>query len=252
VENIPSFDSPQIKGFIEKYGAFVKEARKRVIFILIVFAGSTIFGFVFYEKIIRFLIEILGLKGVNIVFTSPFQFINLAASSGIASGLVCSLPFIVAQILSFLRPALKRKEFKMITRFIPFSLILFVSGFLFGALMMKWQIEIFLERSVSIGIGNILDISHLLTTVIVTSSLMGVGFQFPIVLLLLLRLGLIKPAQLTNKRPWIYLGSFIFAILLPPDSILADILLALPLIIMFEITLILNHILQGVSKIRKS
>ena len=109
---------------------------------------------------------------------------------------------------------------------------------------MKWQIEIFLNRSVSLGIGNILDISSLLTTVIITSALMGIGFQFPLVLLLLMRIGIIKPHQLSKARKWVYLGSFLFAILLPPDSILADVLLSLPLIILFEITLILNRIFE--------
>jgi len=132
----------------------------------------------------------------------------------------------------------------MLIWFLPFSLFLFLTGFLFGFLIMKWQIQIFLARSVSIGIGNILDISRLLTIVLLTSAFMGIGFEFPIVLLLLMRFGIIKHQQLAQKRPWIYLGSFIFAVLLPPDSILADILLSLPLIILFEFTLLLNRILE--------
>ena len=132
----------------------------------------------------------------------------------------------------------------MVVRFLPFSIFLFLIGFSIGAVIMKWQIEIFLARSVSLGIGNILDISGLLTTVFLTSAFMGIGFQFPIVLLLLLRIGIIKHHALSKKRLWIYLGSFIFALLLPPDSILADIFLSLPLIILFEFTLILNRILE--------
>lgn len=186
----------------------------------------------------------LSLKGINIVFTSPFQFINLAIACGVASGLIIVFPLIIFQIMSFLKPALKNKEFKMIVRFLPFSALLFLIGFSFGAAIMKWQIQIFLARSVSIGIGNILDISQLLTTVLLTSCLMGIGFQFPIILLLLMRMGVIKHHQLNKQRGWVYLGSFVFSMLLPPDSILADILLTLPLVILFELTLILNNILE--------
>lgn len=201
-------------------------------------------GFIFYEQIIKFLIDLLSLKGINIVFTSPFQFINLSISCGVATGLVVAFPVLIAQVLSFLRPALRWKEYKTVVRFLPFSIFLFLIGFTFGAIIMKWQIEIFLTRSVSLGIGNVLDISHLLSTVLITSALMGVGFQFPLILLLLMRMGIIDRRQLSKKRPWVYLGSFIFALLLPPDSILADILLTLPLIILFEFTLMLNHLLQ--------
>ena len=145
-------------------------------------------------------------------------------------------------MLSFLRPALKEKEYKTLVGFIPFSLGLFLVGFTFGAVIMKWQIEIFLEKSVSLGIGNILDISNLLTTVLLTATFLGIGFQFPIILLLLLKIGLVDRNQLSKIRPWVYLGLFFFAILLPPESILADVILALPLVILFEITLILDRL----------
>ena len=227
---------------VAKYSPFFAEARKRLIFTLIVFAVATITGFTFYEPIIKLLISLLDLKGVNVVFTSPFQFINLSIACGVTTGVIVVLPLFLAQLLSFLRPALKQKEFGMITGSLPVSTILFVIGFMFGALIMKWQIEIFLDKSVSLGIGNVLDISRLLTTVLLTSVIMGVGFQFPIVLFLLMRLDLISLQQLASKRPWVYLGSFVFAILLPADSILADILLALPLIVLFELTIAVSWI----------
>ncbi len=236
-----SSESSEISLLIEKYSPFLNEIRKRILFTVAVFAIASISGFVFYERIIKFLIDILNLRGLNIVFTSPFQFINLAISCGVASGLVLVFPLIIYQILSFLRPALRIKEFRMVVGFLPFSIILFIFGFLLGALIMKWQIQIFLERTLSLGIGNILDISRLLSTVLLTSILMGIGFQLPIVTFLLLRIGIIKHDQLSKKRLWVYLGSFFFAILLPADSILADIILALPLIILFELTLILNR-----------
>lgn len=235
-------ETSELSSLIDKYSPFLVEIRKRVLFTLVFFAIATIAGFIFYEGMVKFLIDLLSLKGINIVFTSPFQFINLAIGCGISTGLVLIFPLIIYQILSFLRPALERKEFQMIIGLLPFSIFLFLMGFIFGVLVMKWQIEIFLAQSVSLGIGNFLDISHLLNTVLLTSVLMGVGFEFPIILLLLLRLGIIKNNQLSKQRPWVYLGSFIFAILLPPDSILADVLLTLPLVILFEITLILDHI----------
>lgn len=244
MENTKPFASPELAAIISKCSPFLKEVRKRILATLCTFIIAMFVGFIFYEQIIKFLIDLLSLGGINIVFTSPFQFINLAISCGVATGLVLVIPLLIAQILSFLKPALSRKEFKTVVRFLPFSLILFLVGFAFGAIIMKWQIDIFLTRSVSLGIGNMLDISRLLSTVLLTSALMGIGFQFPIVLLILMQIGIINHQQLTKIRLWVYLASFIFAILLPPDSILADILLSLPLIILFEFTLILNRILK--------
>ena len=245
MENIKALGSPEVKEALAKYSHFLIEARKRIIFTLIVFVLTTFVGFFFYEQIIKFLVDFLSLTGINIVFTSPFQFINLAISCGVATGIIFSFPLLIFQILSFLKPALRGKEYKTVTRLLPFSLILFALGFSFGVIIMKWQVQIFLDRAVSIGIGNILDISRLLSVVLLTSALMGIGFQFPVVLLLLLKINLITNSQLGRVRKWVYLGSFMFAVLLPPDSLLADILLSLPLIILYEITLILNKTFDG-------
>lgn len=244
MENIKSAEASKFNELTSKYSPFLTEIRKRIIVTLAVFIASTIVGFIFYEKIIKFLIDILSLEGINIVFTSPFQFINLAISCGIATGVVFVFPLLIYQILSFLKPALKVKEYKIIVRFLPFFIVLFLIGFSFGILIMKWQIQLFLTKSVSLGIGNILDISRLISTVLLVSVLMGIAFQFPLILLLLMRIGIIKHKQLAKLRLWIYLGSFIFVILLPADSILVDVLLALPLIVLFELTLILNHIFE--------
>lgn len=244
MDNFRSLFSPEIVSAFKKYSHYFSELRKRIIFTFWAFLISSIIGFIFYEQIIKFLIDLLSLEGVNIVFTSPFQFINLAFSCGFTTGLIAVFPIIIIQALRFLQPALKRKEFKTVTKFLPFCIILFLIGFIFGAIIMKWQIEIFLERSISLGIGNILDVSGLLSTVFLTSALMGIGFQFPIILLLLMRLELLDRKALAKKRMWVYLFSFLFAILLPPDSILADIILSLPLIVLFEITLLINFILE--------
>src|SRR3989344_7321896 len=129
VENFKPSETSELSDLISKYSPYLFEIRKRILFTLAVFLAASIIGFVFYERIIRFLIELLSLKGVNVVFTSPFQFINLAISCAIATGLVFVFPLIVYQILSFLKPALRRKEFKMLIRFLPFSIALFICGF---------------------------------------------------------------------------------------------------------------------------
>lgn len=244
MENSKPFLNPDFAKIKEKYSHFLVEVRKKLIFTGFVFLIATFAGFIFYERIIKFLVELLSLNGVNIVFTSPFQFINLSISIGVAVGLITIFPLLVAQIVLFLKPALKRKEFRMITKILPFSLILFLIGFFFGAGVMKWQIDIFLTRASALGIGNVLDISRLLSTIVLTSAVMGVGFQFPIILLLLMRLRIVNYKQLGKKRSWIYLGSFIFAIFLPADSILADILLSLPLILLFELTLLIGYLYE--------
>lgn len=237
----------ELKVLLDKYSPFIQEVKKRLFRTLIIFALATSVGFVFYKNIIRFLISSLSLQGINLVFTSPFQYINLAISSGVTTGLMIAVPILIFQVVSFLKPALNSREYGMVLKFLPFSIVLFLLGFAFGISVMVWEIQLFAGKALEIGISNILDISRLLSSILLTATFMGAAFEFPVVLLLLMRIGLVKSKQLASKRKWIYLAAFFFAILLPIDSILTDILLSLPLIFLFEFTLLLNWLMDRKS-----
>lgn len=233
-------ESDEISSLISKYSPFFKEIKKRFIITLVVFILALITGFVFYESIIKLIVNLLRLEGVNIVFTSPFQFLSLAMTSAMLVAIVIVLPLVIFQIVSFLRPALKKHEFNIIITFIPFSTLLFGCGFGFGLLIMRYIIEIFYQKSVELNIGNFLDISNLLSQVLITSALMGLAFQFPILLTILIRLEIISYKFLENYRLWAYISSLIFAAFLPPTDLLSLFLLCLPLVFLFEATIIIN------------
>lgn len=227
---------------IKLYFPFLLEVRKRILFTFSVFLIFSILGFFYYESIIRFVIRLIHFEGVNIVFTSPFQFINLAISSAFLVGIIISFPVIILQTLSFLRPALKPKEFKLIISFLPLSLILFAFGFIFGFFIMRYVINLFYAKSLELDIGNLLDISKLLSQIITTSSFMGIAFQYPIVMTALMKFGAIKHKTFEKQRPFAYVIALLFAAVLPPTDILSLFLLTLPLVILFETTLLLNRI----------
>lgn len=241
-------ESDEISSLISKYSPFFKEIKKRFIVTLVIFVLALIAGFIFYENIIRFIVSLLRLDGVNIVFTSPFQFLSLAMTSAMLVAIIVVLPLIIYQIMSFLRPALRKNEFKIIVTFIPFSIILFVSGFGFGLVIMRYIIEIFYQKSLELNIGNFLDISNLLSQVLITSALMGLAFQFPIILTILIRLEIISYKFLENYRLWAYIASLIFAAFLPPTDLLSLFLLCLPLIFLFEVTIIINKYIFRIKR----
>jgi len=227
---------------VTRFFPYLMEIRKRVLFLFSLFLIFGILGFVYYEKIIALIIRLLHLQNVNAVFTSPFQFVNLAISSGIILGVIAVFPLIIFQIVSFLKPALRPKEYHTLLAFLPVSLFLFVIGFGFGGTMMKYVIDIFFKKSVELNIGNMLDISVLLSNILNTSALMGLAFQFPILLTVLMHLKVLKYKTIARQRPFVYCAILVFTLLLPPTDILSDFLLTLPLVFLFEITLILNKV----------
>lgn len=229
---------------LNRYFPLLTEVRRRLLFVVSIFLLFGIFGFFYYEKIITFIIGLLDLDGVNIVFTSPFQFLNLAISSSLSIGLIVTIPLLIYQILTFLKPALKVKEYRSVMTLLPISIVLFLGGFAFGFLMMKYVVTIFYSKSIELNIGNMLDISKLLSQILVTSSLMGLAFQFPIVMSLLMDFKLVSHKMFSGQRPFAYMIALIFAAFMPPTDILSLILLTMPLILLFEFTLLLNRVFR--------
>ena len=95
--------SPQLSDTVEKYMPFLMEIRKRLLFIVAVFIAAAAFGFLYYERMVKLILSIFNLQGVNIVFTSPFQFMELAISSALLIGILVVLPLIIMQFLSFIK-----------------------------------------------------------------------------------------------------------------------------------------------------
>lgn len=229
---------------INRFLPLLSEVRKRLLFIFSIFILFGILGFFYYERIVTFTIGLLDLNGVNIVFTSPFQFLNLAISSSLSVGLIVTIPLLIYQLLTFLKPALKVKEYRSVMTLLPISIILFIGGFAFGFLMMKYVVTIFYSKSIELNIGNMLDISKLLTQILTTSALLGLGFQFPIIMSLLMDFKIVSHNFFASQRPIAFLIAIIFAALMPPTDILSMTLLALPLVVLFELTLLLDRVFR--------
>jgi sec-independent protein translocase protein TatC len=234
--------SAEYEEAVDKYMPFLVEVRRRLFFVISLFLAASAVGFIYYEKIVFFVLQALDLQGVNIVFTSPFQFVNLAITIGLLVGTIVVFPLIVLQVILFLKPALQPKEFRWLIAILNSGFFLFAFGFGYGIVLMKYVIGIFYEKSLELTIGNFLDISMLLSQILLTAILMGLAFQFPIVLTVLMRFGIVKYKQLVGQRITAYMSSIIFAAFLPPTDVFSLILLTLPLVLLFEFALIFNKI----------
>jgi sec-independent protein translocase protein TatC len=180
------------------------------------------------------------IKNVLIVTTSPFQFVDLAVSTGIFIAILTTLPFIFLQIFSFLRTGLTPKEKKKIVFYIPLIFILFVLGFLYGFASLYYSVNAVAQINLSLGIQNFWDISQFLSQIVVTAALLGVLFQFPLLLTLLISMGIMNVGSLKAKRRHAILAIYIITSLLPPTDGVSLIVMTVPLMIMYETTIWFN------------
>lgn len=233
--------SPETQAAMEKYGPYLDELRKKLYTVLAVFFAFFILGAVLYKQILVFIMGRFNLEGINIVMTSPYQFMSLAIQIGAFTGLLIAIPLLIWYLIQFLRPGLEDGEFKQIVSLLPLSFFLFLLGFVTGTTLMNAVIGLFTRASNVMNIQNIWDIGLFFSQTLFMGMAMALAFQLPIALILLMRFHVLEASQLRKYRPHFYVGILIYAILMPPTDLISLMVLTLPLFLLFELTLLLNR-----------
>lgn len=236
----PPSEETTLDDTVKKYLPYLQEIQKKIITLLIVVLVSGISGFIFYQKILTFILKIFNLEGITIVFSSPYQFIDLAVNTGLATGVIISFPLFIFYLLGFLKPALAPKEFNLIQRLVPLSFILFISGFGFGAWVMQFVIDIYSKTALEFNVSNIWDISRFFSQTIVMGLCLGLVFELPVIITLLIKLNLIKKEAIAQNRRFVYAGIVLFAAILPPNDVISLSILTIVPLFLFELALLLN------------
>lgn len=224
-----------------KYLPYLIEIRRRLLFLLALFIIAGGIGFIYYQQIITSVLNLFRFPGVNLVFTSPFQFLGLALNTSLLLGTAIIFPVLTFQVIAFLKPALRKNEFRALITLLPISIVLFLIGFTYGILVMRYAVQLFYFQSEQIGVGNFLDIGNFLSQTMTTATLLALAFQFPIILAFLMHFKLISSKALAKKRFIVYFLGLVFVVLLPLNDLISDFFLLLPLILLFEATLLIGH-----------
>ncbi len=231
----------QLDTAIIKYTPYLKELQTKLFHVLLTFLTGGVIGFIYYQKILGFIMRLFKMDGINLVLTSPYQFIDLAVNTGLLTGLVLALPLLGYHLLTFVRPALSPKEFNLLLRLYPTAVVLFVVGFSFGAWIIQLIITLYSQTTLEFSVNNLWDISHFFSQILMTGISLAIIFELPIILTALLRLKFIKLSLLQRSRRYIYAAILIFVAFLPPNDIISLALLSVPPLLLFEITLLLNQ-----------
>jgi sec-independent protein translocase protein TatC len=182
---------------------------------------------------------------VNLIYTAPQEFFFTQIKLGMFGGLVIAFPLIASQIYKFVAPGLYRNERMAFLPFLVASPVLFLIGaamvYFFFMPMVMW----FFLAMQQIGPGQEITIellprvSEYLGLVMTLILAFGFVFQLPVVTTLMARVGLLSAAGLVDKRKWAIVIAFVVAAVLTPPDPVSQIGLALPTILLYELSIIL-------------
>ncbi|MBI5399659.1 twin-arginine translocase subunit TatC [Candidatus Saganbacteria bacterium] len=214
------------------------ELRKRIIYSLVAFGLFSALSWQFVPAIIR----LASAPVERLVFLHPAEAFGTFLKVCLWSGFFLSLPVILYNIWRYIESGLMAKEKKYIKIFAPFSFLLFLIGMSFGFFL---AIPAAMKFLIGFGQGWVepmLSVSAYISFIGSLLFIFGASFELPLIILFLTKLGLVNTQSLKHYRKQAILIIFIAAaILTPTPDALTQLLLAVPLIILYELGVLLSR-----------
>jgi len=150
-----------------------------------------------------------------------------------------AMPHILYQMWSFIAPGLYRNEKKLIAPLMLGSTLLFYSGIAFAYFIVFPVVFAFFTSVAPEGVVIATDISSYLDFVLKLFFAFGAAFEIPIAIILMCWTGVTSPNSLRQKRPYVVVGAFVIGMLLTPPDIISQSMLAIPMLLLFEVGIII-------------
>lgn len=217
----------------------LSELRNRLIVTAIFFIGFFIVGFIYIKDIYWFFVNDIDL---TLTAISPTEIIWIYFSMAGLVAIVGTIPILTYQIWAFVKPGLMPHERKATIGYIPAIFILFILGLVFGYIIFVKLIMPFL-LSLNDDMFNIMfTVDRYFTFLFKVTVPFAVLFELPIIAMFLTSLGVLTPDFMTKNRKYAYFGLIVIGVLITPPDFVLQLVVAVPLIIIYEISIHLSKI----------
>lgn len=202
--------------------------------------------FYFSDKLFAFLVhplkEAFGDGGGRLVYTKLYEAFFVQVKVAIFGAFCLSFPIIANQLWAFIAPGLYAKEKKALLPFLVMTPVLFLMGAsLAYYVVMPTAFHFFLQfqgNSGGLQVEALPSTDAYLTLVMQFILAFGISFLMPVLLMLLNRAGFVTRAQLIGLRRYMIVAAFVLAAVLTPPDVVSQLMLAIPLLLLYEITII--------------
>ena len=218
----------------------LEEFRRRILKSLAFVALFSAASYYYIDNIFAYIAKPVG----RVVFVSPPEVFLAYIKLSLFCGVLLSSPFLAYQFWRFVSSGLYTSEKRYLLVFGPLSVLLFSGGAAFGFfIVVPIAIKVLLGISKSPMITPMITVNNYVSFVGVLTIMFGVVFELPILVLLLTKLGIVNPRMLSTKRRYAILFIFIIAGVLTPPDVVSQILMAVPLLVLYEISILLAKLI---------
>lgn len=171
--------------------------------------------------------------------TSPFM---APLKCALTLSFVIALPLMLFELYKFIAPGLYKHERRKIWPLIVFSLVMFLIGMSFAFFIVApWTLGFFYWIAPN-SVTVLTDINSYIDFIFALMFSFGVAFQTPLIVMLLIQFGIVDYNTFANMRRYFVVLAFTLGMILTPPDVVSQILLAVPLLLLYELGLLLSRL----------
>ena len=215
----------------------LEELRSRIIVVAIAVLVAAVAGFFLADPIIALLRAPLENSGAELIQTGVGEAFGVRMQLALMTGIAFAMPVILYEIWAFVTPGLTRPERRLVWPLLGAAVVLFAGGIALGYVLIPLAVGFLLDFSVE-GVEPLIGLGDYIGFVTTFLLAFGLALQFPVILYLLARVGILSYEFLSRRRRWVILLIALFAIVITPgDIVVGSFTLALVMYGLFEVTL---------------
>ncbi len=214
------------------------ELRSRILYALAGWVPCSVGTWFVTPRLIRYMRMPIG--HTELIFTRPTEAFMVYLKVAVIGGLFLSLPWILYQAAAFVMPGLEPSERRWIQSIVPASFVLFVGGATFAYLCVLPVTMHFFLTFQTADLKAMISLSEYIGFITMMLVVCGLIFQTPIVIVILAVLGFVNVQLLRKGRRWAILMIFVIAgIVTPSPDAFTQVVVALPMVVLYEISILL-------------
>jgi sec-independent protein translocase protein TatC len=236
----PASEGGEEQSFVSHLVELRTRLLRAIAAVLVVFIGLLPFANPLYTYVATPLRERLPETSTMIAidpvapFFAPIKLAFFAA-------LFIAMPFLLYQAWAFVAPGLYRHEKRLALPLLVSATVLFYVGVAFAYFLVMPLVFRFMTATGPEGVAMMTDINYYLDFVLVLFLAFGLCFEIPVAVVILVMLGVVSPESLVKHRGYVIVGAFVVAAVVTPPDALSQILLAVPMCLLYELGVVASR-----------
>jgi len=224
----------------------LRELRNRAAVVLVVLVVGFAACLSCASRLVTLFTDMGESSGYVFVYIAPQELLMVYMNLALIGAIVVAFPVLVYEIYSFCSPALEGRQRRFVILALSVGTVFFVLGILFAySISIPFMLGFLIQFTGEVNVSASISIQSYISFLTTVFLIFGIVFEMPVISVSLTGLGLLRPEWLVKGRKVMIVVIFVVAAVITPPDVVSQVMVALPMIALYELSIVLSRLFAG-------